>query len=269
MTQGYIRTIEDMERLYYGAGAGTNAWAYSGTDLLKADSPLMSSTSGTYKRSRTQGLVATQPRVQRILNPSKEALEKSGWRVVSGKPDDAVGLPENGTLPDSTKPTFEEVNEAQDGCFQFDSAKPMFLATRMMDSRQEQLSKWKCPSPAESINKMLLKDVNTAAGNTFESTDRALSSSKIELASFADISALSKHNMYSITRNTGSGTRAWFDANVSAGTGGAERPLTLNTLDGMFREVWERGGSQRLSSQDMTPSRRFNNSCSLNNVSPR
>ena len=39
-SRGYIRTIEDMERLYYGAGAGDNAWAYSGTDLLKADSPV-------------------------------------------------------------------------------------------------------------------------------------------------------------------------------------------------------------------------------------
>ncbi len=26
---GYIRTIEDMERLYYGAGSGQNAWAYA------------------------------------------------------------------------------------------------------------------------------------------------------------------------------------------------------------------------------------------------
>ena len=48
-SRGYIRTIEDMERLYYGAGAGDNAWAYSGTDLLKADSPLMSTTAGTYQ----------------------------------------------------------------------------------------------------------------------------------------------------------------------------------------------------------------------------
>ena len=40
MEAGYIRTIEDMERLYYGAGTGQNAWAYSGTNLLKADSLL-------------------------------------------------------------------------------------------------------------------------------------------------------------------------------------------------------------------------------------
>ena len=49
MDQEDTTTIEDMERLYYGAGAGQNAWAYSGTDLLKADSPLMSTTSGTYQ----------------------------------------------------------------------------------------------------------------------------------------------------------------------------------------------------------------------------
>jgi len=250
MTQGYIRTIEDMERLYYGAGAGTNAWAYSGTDLLKADNPLMSSTSGTYQAifgRKVWSQLNQEFNAFSIL--PKKPWEKSGWRVVTGKPTDAVGVPENGALPDSTKPTFEEVStKPKTVASKFDlSETAMFLADKddgLGDARaviKMEMSK----SHAESINKMLLRDVDTVASNNFESLDRATSSSFTEPASFGDISALTDHNMYSITRNS-TGANSWFDANVDAGTAGAERPLTLNVLDGMFRKVWERGGQPKV-----------------------
>lgn len=257
MTQGYIRTIEDMERLYYGAGAGTNAWAYSGTDLLKADSPLMSSTAGTYQAifgRKVWSQLNQEFNAFSIL--PKKPWEKSGWRVVTGKPDDAVGLPENGTLPDSTKPTFEEVaTKPKTVASKFDlSETAMFLADKddgLGDARaviKMEMSK----SHAESINKMLLKDFGDnatngggLAGNSFESLDRATSSSLSETAAFDEVDNLSAHNMYSITRDS-TGTRSWFDANVDVGTNGTERPLTLNILDGMFREVWERGGQPKV-----------------------
>ena len=257
MTQGYIRTIEDMERLYYGAGAGTNAWAYSGTDLLKADSPLMSSTSGTYQAifgRKVWSQLNQEFNAFSIL--PKKPWEKSGWRVVTGKPDDAVGLPENGTLPESTKPTFEEVaTKPKTVASKFDlSETAMFLADKddgLGDARaviKMEMSK----SHAESINKMLLKDFGDnasagggLAGNGFESLDRATSSSLTETTAFAEVDNLSAHNMYSITRNS-STTRNWFDANVNAGSSGSERPLTLNILDSMFREVWERGGQPKV-----------------------
>ena len=250
MTQGYIRTIEDMERLYYGAGAGTNAWAYSGSDLLKADSPLMSSTAGTYQAifgRKVWSQLNQEFNAFSIL--PKKPWEKSGWRVVTGKPDDAVGLPENGVLPDSTKPTFAEVStKPKTVASKFDlSETAMFLADKddgLGDARaviKMEMSK----SHAESINKMLLRDVDTVAGNNFESLDRATSSSFSEPASFGDVSALTDHNMYSITRNS-TGANDWFDANVDAGTAGAERALTLNTLDAMFRSTWERGGQPKV-----------------------
>ena len=250
MTQGYIRTIEDMERLYYGAGAGTNAWAYSGSDLLKADSPLMSSTAGTYQAifgRKVWSQLNQEFNAFSIL--PKKPWEKSGWRVVTGKPTDAVGLPENGVLPDSTKPTFAEVStKPKTVASKFDlSETAMFLADKddgLGDARaviKMEMSK----SHAESINKMLLRDVDTVAGNNFESLDRATSSSFSEPASFADVSALTDHNMYSITRNS-TGANDWFDANVDAGTAGAERALTLNTLDAMFRSTWERGGQPKV-----------------------
>tara|TARA_R110002153_G_scaffold35308_3_gene105056 strand:+ start:11611 stop:12765 length:1155 start_codon:yes stop_codon:yes gene_type:complete len=252
MTQGYIRTIEDMERLYYGAGAGANAWAYSGTDLLKADSPLMSSTTGTYQAifgRKVWSQLNQEFNAFSIL--PKKPWEKSGWRVVTGKPDEAHGVPENGVLPDSTKPTFEEVStKPKTIASKFDlSETAMFLADKddgLGDARaviKMEMSK----SHAESINKMLLRDVNTVAGNSFESIDRAVSSSFVETNAFADISAATVHNQYSLTRDsTGGAAREWYDSNVDAGAVGAERPLTLNILDGMFRKVWERGGQPKV-----------------------
>jgi len=47
MVRRYVRTIEDMERMYYGAGVGQD-YAFSGGELLKADAPLLSTTGGTY-----------------------------------------------------------------------------------------------------------------------------------------------------------------------------------------------------------------------------
>ncbi len=113
-SRGYLRTIEDMERLYYGAGAGNNAWAYSGTDLLKADSPLMSTTSGTYQAifGRKVWSQLNQEFNAFSIMP-KKPWEKSGWRVVTGKPDASKGggVPENATLPETSKPTFLHVND--------------------------------------------------------------------------------------------------------------------------------------------------------------
>ena len=94
---------------------------------------------------------------------------------------------------------------------------------------------------------MLLADLDTPAGNNFESIDRAVSSSFVETASFGDVSAITDHNQYNITRNgAGAGSRQWYDSNVDAGSTGTERALTLNILDGMFRSVWERGGQPKV-----------------------
>jgi len=241
-----------MERLYYGAGAGSNAWAYSGTDLLKADSPLVSSTTGTYQAifgRKVWSQLNQEFNAFSIL--PKKPWEKSGWRVVTAKPDDAIGLPENGTLPETTKPEFAEVStKPKTVANSFDlSETAMFLADKddgLGDARAVMKMEM-AKSHAESINKMLLADLDTPAGNNFESIDRAVSSSFVETASFGDVSAITDHNQYNITRNgAGAGSRQWYDSNVDAGSTGTERALTLNILDGMFRSVWERGGQPKV-----------------------
>ena len=253
-SRGYLRTIEDMERLYYGAGAGANAWAYSGTDLLKADSPLMSSTTGTYQAifgRKVWSQLNQEFNAFSIL--PKKPWEKSGWRVVTDKPsfDVGGGLPENGTLPETSKPSFAHVaDKPRTVAHTFDlSETAMFLADKddgLGDARAVMKMEM-AKHHAESINKMLLKDIDfrDTTLNDFESIDRCLSSSFVETTGFGDVSAAGDHDQYNIDRNAGS-VAQWYDANVDAGASGAERALSLNIMDGMFRSVWERGGQPKV-----------------------
>ena len=246
--------LKDMERLYYGAGAGQNAWAYSGTDLLKADSPLMSTTSGTYQA--IFGRKVWSQLIQEFNAFSvmpKKPWEKSGWRVVTDKPDASKGggVPENATLPETSKPTFLHVNDKpRTVAHTFDLTETaMFLADKddgLGDARAVMKMEM-AKHHAETINKMLLKDIQyrSTTLNDFDSIDRITSSPKIEKQStFSDV-ASGDHDQYNISRPEGS-TQQWYDANVDAGTAGAERPLTLNILDGMFRSIWERGGQPKV-----------------------
>tara|TARA_R110000803_G_scaffold123820_4_gene191665 strand:- start:1527 stop:2705 length:1179 start_codon:yes stop_codon:yes gene_type:complete len=250
---GYLRTIEDMERLYYGAGAGANAWAYSGTDLLKADSPLMSSTAGTYQAifgRKVWSQLNQEFNAFSIL--PKKPWEKSGWRVVTDKPDitKGGGVAENGTLPETSKPSFAHVNtKPMTVAHTFDlSETAMFLADKddgLGDARAVMKMEM-AKHHAEHINKMLLEDVDTLSGNDFDSLDRATSSSFTETATDF-VSAITDHNMYNLTRNgAGAGSQQWYDSNVDAGAAGANRALSLNILDGMFRNIWERGGQPKV-----------------------
>ena len=250
---GYIRTIEDMERLYYGAGTGQNAWAYAGTDLLKADSPMMSSTSGTYQAifgRKVWSQLNQEFNAFSIL--PKKPWEKSGWRVTTAKPDftKGGGVGENATLPETSKPTFEHVStKPKTVAHTFDlSETAMFLADKddgLGDARAVMKMEM-AKHHTEHINKMLLEDVQVAAGNNFESLDRITSSSFTESATdFVDV--IGDHNIYNLTRNgAGAGSAQWYDAQVDAGAAAANRPLTLNILDGMFKSVWEAGGQPKV-----------------------
>jgi len=254
-SRGYIRTIEDMERLYYGAGAGANAWAYSGTDLLKADSPLMSTTTGTYQAifgRKVWSQLNQEFNAFSIL--PKKPWEKSGWRVVTAKPNAGAvggGLPENGTLPETVKPTFAHVSDKpRTVAHTFDlSETAMFLADKddgLGDARAVMKMEM-AKHHAEVINKMLLSDVKNRSStlNDFESLDRCLSATNIEATSFSDIAA-GDHKQYNIDRADDGSSQSWYDSNVDAGASSAQRPLTLNILDGMFRSVWERGGQPKV-----------------------
>jgi len=238
MARDYIRNITDMERYYYGAG-NAMGYSYSGSELLKADAPMLSTTAGTYQAiygRKVWSQLNQEFNAFSIL--PKRPWERSGWRVITERPSFTVGggVAENATLPDTTKPTFQHIAaKPKTVVHTFDmSETAMFLSDKddgLGDIRailKEEMGK----HHAEHINKMLTTDKATVAGNDFESLDRVTVGSN---ETGTDI------DMYSIDRSANS----WSYAEVNQ-NGGTDRNLSLDQLDDLFQKTWTRGGNPKV-----------------------
>ena len=254
MARDYVRTITDMERYYYGAG-NAMGYSYSGSELLKADSPMLSTTGGTYQAiygRKVWSQLNQEFNAFSIL--PKKPWDRSGWRVITAKPSEVAGggVAENATLPDTQRPTFQHVAaKPKTIAHTFDmSETAIFLADKddgMGDIRsvlKEEMGK----HHAEMINKMLLTDVDTPAANNFESLDRVTASNAdLELSSSAHCSA-DDLDIYSIDRSDAT-NNSWADAEVSAATNAHadnQRTMSLDHLDEMFQKLWIRGGNPKV-----------------------
>ena len=246
MARDYIRTITDMERYFYGAG-NAMGYSYSGSELLKADAPMLSTTAGIYQAiygRKVWSQLNQEFNAFSIL--PKRPWERSGWRVITERPSFAVGggLAENSTLPDTTKPTFQHIAaKPKTIAHTFDmSETAMFLADKddgLGDIRavlKEEMGK----HHAEHINRMLTEDVTTVAGNNFESLDRVTVGNN-SMVSGTHYDA-GDEDMYSIDRSA----NTWSFAEDSADSGSTDRVLSLDHLDEIFRLTWERGGNPKV-----------------------
>jgi len=250
MARNYVRTIQDMERYYYG-GTALTGYTYSSGDILKADAPLLSTTAGTYQAiygRKVWSQLNQEFNAFSIL--PKKPWERSGWRIITAKPsfDVGGGLAENATLPDTTKPDFLHVAAKPKTIgHSFDlSEVSMFLSDKddgLGDVRQvlkEEMGK----HHADHINRMLLVDVETPAGNDFESLDRLTSDPDSMTTGTGHVSATTDHDLYSITRDGSSDFHsAEVDVSAAANT---NRNLSLNQLDGLFQQIWVRGGNPKV-----------------------
>jgi len=256
MARDYVRTITDMERYYYGAG-NAMGYSYSGSELLKADSPMLSTTGGTYQAiygRKVWSQLNQEFNAFSIL--PKKPWDRSGWRVITAKPSEVAGggVAENATLPDTQRPTFQHVAaKPKTIAHTFDmSETAIFLADKddgMGDIRsvlKEEMGK----HHAEMINKMLLTDVDTPAGNNLESLDRVTASnSAMELGAddATDHAAASDLDIYSISRSGTANTWSDAEVNVAADCAAAnQRTMSLDHLDDMFQKLWVRGGNPKV-----------------------
>ena len=246
MARNYMRTINDMERYYYGAGSSMG-YSYSGSELLKADAPLLSTTAGTYQAiygRKVWSQLNQEFNAFSIL--PKKPWDRSGWRVVTAKPSKVVGggIAENGTLPDTTKPTFQNVAaKPKTIAHSFDmSETAIFLNDKddgLGDIRsvlKEEMGK----HHAEHINDMLTEDVTTVAGNDIESLDR-ITTGNNSMTSGTHYDT-NDEDIYSIDRSA----NTWSFGEDSADSGSANRTLSLDHLDEVFRLIWERGGNPKV-----------------------
>ena len=261
MARNYVRTVTDMERYYYGAG-NSMGYSYSGSELLKADSPMLSTTAGTYQAiygRKVWSQLNQEFNAFSIL--PKRPWDRSGWRVITEKPNSGVvhgGIAENGTLPETVKPVFQHVAaKPKTIAHSFDvSEVAVFLADKddglgdMRSVLKEEMGK----HHAEMVNKMLLTDSDTVAGNNFESLDRITGNdggSSGGLTSMETGSAAADHcgatdlDIYSIDRSANS----WSNAVVNCGTdqdSANRRTMSLDQLDDVFQRMWELGGNPKV-----------------------
>ena len=247
MARNYVRTITDMERYYYGAG-NSMGYSYSGSELLKSDSPMLSSTAGTYQAiygRKVWSQLNQEFNAFSIL--PKRPWDRSGWRVITGKPNGGAihgGVAENATLPETVKPTFQHVAaKPKTIAHTFDmSETAIFLADKddgMGDIRsvmKEEMGK----HHAEMVNKMLLTNVGDAAGNNFESLDR-ITTGNTNMVSGTHYGT-GKEDIYSISRASNS----WAFAEDNADANSTDRNLSLDQLDTLFQQIWERGGNPKV-----------------------
>ena len=246
MARNYMRTVNDMERYYYGAGSSMG-YSYTGSELLKADAPLLSTTAGTYQAiygRKVWSQLNQEFNAFSVL--PKKPWDRSGWRVVTAKPSFTVGggIAENGTLPDTTKPTFQHVAaKPKTVAHSFDMSEvAIFLNDKddgLGDIRsvlKEEMGK----HHAEHINKMLTTDVTTVAGNDIESLDRVTTGNN-QLTSGTHYNT-NDEDIYSITR----GSNTWAFAEDNADSSSVNRTLTLDHLDDLFQKIWVRGGNPKV-----------------------
>ena len=246
MARNYMRTVNDMERYYYGAGSSMG-YSYTGSELLKADAPLLSTTAGTYQAiygRKVWSQLNQEFNAFSVL--PKKPWDRSGWRVVTAKPSFTVGggIAENGTLPDTTKPTFQHVAaKPKTVAHSFDMSEvAIFLNDKddgLGDIRsvlKEEMGK----HHAEHINKMLTTDVTTVAGNDIESLDRVTTGNN-QMTSGTHYNT-NDEDIYSITR----GSNTWAFAEDNADSSSVNRTLTLDHLDDLFQKIWVRGGNPKV-----------------------
>jgi hypothetical protein len=251
MARNYIRTITDMERYYYGAG-NSMGYSYSGSELLKADSPMLSTTAGTYNAiyGRKVWSQLNQDFNAFSILP-KRPWDRSGWRVLTDKPNSGNihgGVAENATLPETVRPTFQHVAaKPKTVVHTFDmSETAIFLADKddgMGDIRsvlKEEMGK----HHAEMTNKMLLDDVTDLAGNNFESIDRVTIGDTSVMAAGGVHYDNNDEDIYSINRD-GSGN-SWSYAEANASLTATDRVLSLDQLDDLFQKIWIRGGNPKV-----------------------
>ena len=260
MARNYVRTVQDMERYYYG-GAAQTGYTYSSGDILKADSPMMSTTAGTYQAvygRKVWSQLNQEFNAFSIL--PKKPWDRSGWRVITAKPNGGAlhgGVAENATLPETVKPTFQHIGaKPKTIAHTFDmSETAIFLADRddgLGDIRavlKEEMGK----HHAEMVNKMLLGDVDSPAANNFESLDRitaadagttGLTGLKTS-SSNPHVSAAADLDIYSIDRSANSWSHAEMDCAADT-LDASRRTFSLDHLDTLFQRIWERGGNPKV-----------------------
>lgn len=230
MSSPRINTIGQLLNYYYGPQM-----------VQKANTPVLSTTTGVY--NAVYGALAFSQ-----LNNEANAFAlmpkmewRSGWRVITADGGSTAdgGVGENGTIPDTIKPTIAEIStKAKQVSHTFDVS---YLQEGYVNKGPEDaigdmefLRGYGATLHAKRINEQLLVDGDTLAGNNFESIDRVTASAALATAlswTTAD------EDIYGIDRSANS----WADAVVEHNSG-TDRTLTDQLIRDTLSTIENNGG---------------------------
>lgn len=239
-----INTIQELEALYYGASTDGS--------IQKADAPVLSSTTGVFNTVFGQFVWATfNQEANTIGILPKTVWDKSGWRLQTSRAGTTAdgGVAEGGTIPDTIKPNFLEVeNDLKTNAHTFEVSEHQEYFVGHEDDATSDLAHMRevmGTKHKEAMNQQLLTDVSAdAAGaganytgrNGFETLDRVISSDSEEDAfggtytGFFDIFGLDRDSATT------------FDSTVNHNSG-TDRNLSDSLIRTVIYDVKEDGGN--------------------------
>jgi hypothetical protein len=231
-----FKTIQEMREAYYGPADSEIAQA-----VMKADAPVISTTTGVYNRVYGEAvweLLNNEARTWGVL--PKKPLQNTGFRVITARSSTlgTGGVAENAALPDTVKPTWalgsitlKEVSKTFDM-----SNKQMLLDDGNDDTIGfDQLKEYMAKEFANHVNKMLHGDADTVAGNNLESVDRVCSSQSEESALLTAGDA----DIYGFDRSASTA----YDAYVSHASG-VDRAITEALMRTAIDTIEENSGAR-------------------------
>lgn len=243
---GAVKTLPFDTGLARLAELEKETYGISGDMLLKADAPVLSTTTGWWNYvygKKVWEQTNYEPNVTAII--SKEPWGRSGWRVEtvkaahgSGYGGLAIDAP---AIPETIKPTWVQVSTKPKIVYHGFNAMEVaeFLssvddAIDLLPSLREALGK----THTYDINRALCTDIDTVAGNELQSVDRVI-------GSYSEVTGCTDANdgdIYGLDRDAAA---SWADAYVSHNSD-TDRDLTTPLIDTVLQNVWKNGGKPKV-----------------------
>lgn len=241
--------MEELEQYYYGA---------QGDMLLKADAPLLTSTTGAWQTIYGKKVWVSLNQEANIFNClPRIPWEHSGWRMITTRGvTSGTGIPEGNALPDTAKPTFTTVSEYPKTIVHgFDVSEVEDVLSDKDDTignPWETMLEYTGKEHIEMINQNLGRSVSegSAGWSKQSSTANRENLHPIDqiVASYAESVACGWGNSgatadcYNFLR---SGSSDYKDSYISHNSN-TDRDLTLNIIDTCFNNIWNRGGNPKV-----------------------
>jgi hypothetical protein len=231
-----FNTIKDLVNAAYGPHGAELA-----ASVMKADAPVISSTTGVYNRIYGKMVWELLNNVAKTFSVlPKVPLNNTGFRVITARAQTlgTGGQAENAALPETVKPTWALGSiSLKEVVHTFDMSNRMQLLDDGNDDTIgfDHLREYMAKEHVAHLNKMLLADADTVAGNNIESIDRVCSSQSEESALLTAGDA----DIYGFDRSASTA----FDAYVSHNSG-TDRDLTEAQVRTMIDSIDENCGER-------------------------